>query len=326
MSDSPPLPADLDLRLVRYFTVVADLGHFGRAAEELRVAQPSLSRQIQRLERQVGARLLDRTPRGARLTDAGEQFMPRARALLRLAAQAAAAARSAAEPSRISIGRLPYVRIAEAVRELRSRHPDAEVRIVELAWNEPRQALLEGRVDVAVTRLPIDADGLRVTPLYQEPRVLVVPLGHRLAGEESVTLDAFADEPLISLSDPAWNAFAHIDPRPDGSHPVDGPLVEVLEDTLELIAAGQAVAILPRDLSGVRPDLVGVTLRGVEPVQAALVTRVGEDSRLVAEFRRCAQAQAQAQAQAEVEVEAEAEVEAQVQVEVEVEAEDSSSA
>ncbi|MEZ0112034.1 DNA-binding transcriptional LysR family regulator [Catenulispora sp. EB89] len=291
MSDSPPLPADLDLRLVRYFTVVADLGHFGRAAEELRVAQPSLSRQIQRLEQQIGARLLDRTPRGTRLTAAGEQFMPRARALLRLAAQAAAAARSAAEPSRISIGGLPYVRIDEAVRELRARNPDAEVRVVELAWNEPRQALLDGRVDVAVTRLPIDAEGLRVTPLYKEPRVLVVPLNHRLAREESVTLDAFADEPLISLSDPAWNAFAHIDPRPDGSHPLDGPLVEVLEDTLELIAAGQAVAILPADLSGVRSDLVGVTLQGVEPVQAALVTRAGEDNRLVAEFRRYAQAQ-----------------------------------
>src|SRR5690349_23388755 len=99
---SPPL--DLDLRLVRYFTVVADHRHFGRAAAALRVAQPSLSRQIRHLEQQLGARLLDRTPQGSQLTEAGAVFLPRARALLRSAAQAAAQARAAAEPSRITIG------------------------------------------------------------------------------------------------------------------------------------------------------------------------------------------------------------------------------
>ena len=86
---SPPL--DLDLRLVRYFTVVAEHRHFGRAAAELRIAQPSLSRQVRSLEQQLGARLLDRTPQGTRLTEAGEVFLPRAKALLRSAAQAAAA-------------------------------------------------------------------------------------------------------------------------------------------------------------------------------------------------------------------------------------------
>ncbi|MEY9926761.1 DNA-binding transcriptional LysR family regulator [Catenulispora sp. GP43] len=285
MSDSSPPPADLDLRLVRYFTVVAEFGHFGRAAEELRVAQPSLSRQIRRLEQHVGARLLDRTPHGTRLTAAGEQFVPRARALLRLAAQAAAVARQAAEPSAITIGLLPNVDVAAAVRGFRSRHPEAAVRVVDLAWNEPREALLRRRVDVAVTRLPITARGLRVTPLYQEARALVVPRDHRLAARDAVTLDAFADEPLISLSDPAWNAFAHVDPRPDGSRPLDGPRVEVLEDTLELIAAGQAVAILPAGLAGARPDLVAIPVLDADPVRVVLVTRAGEDNRLVADFQ-----------------------------------------
>src|ERR1700734_1672699 len=96
--------ADLDLRLVRYFVVVADHRHFGRAATALRVAQPSLSRQIRRLEQQLGARLLDRTPQGTRLTEAGEVFLPAARALLRSAARATARTRAAAQPSRITIG------------------------------------------------------------------------------------------------------------------------------------------------------------------------------------------------------------------------------
>ena len=87
----PLSPADLDLRLVRYFTVVAEHRHFGRAAADLVIAQPSLSRQIRRLEQQLGVRLLDRTPQGTRLTEAGEVFLPKAKALLSSAAQAAAA-------------------------------------------------------------------------------------------------------------------------------------------------------------------------------------------------------------------------------------------
>ncbi|MFD0851927.1 LysR family transcriptional regulator, partial [Actinomadura adrarensis] len=69
--------------MVRYFTVVAEHGHFGRAAEALHITQPSLSRQIRQLERQLDVRLLDRTPRGAQLTEAGKVFLPRAKALLR---------------------------------------------------------------------------------------------------------------------------------------------------------------------------------------------------------------------------------------------------
>ncbi|MGA8547238.1 MAG: LysR family transcriptional regulator, partial [Mycobacterium sp.] len=91
-------PVDLDLRLVRYFVAVADHRHFGRAAAALHIAQPSLSRQIRQLEHQLGVRLLDRTPQGTRLTEAGETFLPSAKALLRSAARAAAETRAAAQP------------------------------------------------------------------------------------------------------------------------------------------------------------------------------------------------------------------------------------
>jgi DNA-binding transcriptional LysR family regulator len=174
MTDSGP-PADLDLRLVRYFTVVAQHRHFGRAAAELRVAQPSLSRQIRQLEVQLGVRLLDRDRQGTRLTAAGEVFLARARTLLRTAAQAAAATRAAADPARIVIGYTTGLTITAAVRQLRRQHPDAEVQTQYLEWNEPRAALLDHRVDAAVTRLPLNTSGLHVTILYDEPRVLLVP-------------------------------------------------------------------------------------------------------------------------------------------------------
>jgi DNA-binding transcriptional LysR family regulator len=77
-----------------------------------------------------------------------------------------------------------------------------------------------------VPRLPFPTDQLHVTILYDEPRLLVVPLDHRLAGKESVTLDDIADGPLprVRRSDPVWSAFWRIDPRPDGRPAPDGPL------------------------------------------------------------------------------------------------------
>src|SRR5580692_7923940 len=143
MPDSPTPPVDLDLRLVRYFTVVAEHRHFGRAAAALLIAQPSLSRQIRHLEQQLGARLLDRTPQGTQLTEAGEVFLPLARALLRSADQAAARTRAAARPSRITIGYTIGLIVTPAVRQLRREHPDADVQTLHLDWNQPREALLD---------------------------------------------------------------------------------------------------------------------------------------------------------------------------------------
>ena len=290
--DHEPLsPADLDLRLVRYFTVVAAHRHFGHAAAELLIAQPSLSRQIRRLEQQLGARLLDRTPQGTRLTEAGEVFLPKAKAMLRAAAQAAAATKAAAQPSRITIGYTPGLIITPAVRHLRGQHPDANVQTLHLEWNEAREALSDHRVDAVVTRLPLTTDGLHVTILYDEPRLVLVPLEHRLAGKESVTLDDIADEPIPRMADPAWNAYWRIDPRPDGTPAPDGPFVAALEDKNELVASGQAVAIVPGGVYNgqVRPDIIAIPLHGVPPAHVILATRTGDRGRLVAAFRRSAQ-------------------------------------
>jgi DNA-binding transcriptional LysR family regulator len=293
MSDLPPHPVDLDLRLVHCFTVVAEHRHFGRAAEALHVTQPSLSRQIRRLEQQLSARLLDRTPQGSRLTEAGEVFLPQAKALLRSAAQAVARTRAAAQPHRITVGYTLSLIVTPAVREMRHRHPDADVCVQHLAWNDVHAALLEHRVDAVVSRLPFPTDQLHVTILYDEPRVVIVPPDHRLAGKEHVTLDDIADEPMPRLreSDPAWSAYWRIDPRPDGRPAPDGPIIDTLEDKFELVASGQAVIISAgRNISALRPDLTAIPLDGVDPAHVALATRADDRSRLVAAFRKYAQA------------------------------------
>ncbi|MFF3484253.1 LysR family transcriptional regulator [Streptomyces sp. NPDC002701] len=291
MSTSSTPVADLDLRLVRYFLAVAEHRHFGRAAAALRVGQPSLSRQIRRLEQQVGTRLLDRTTQGTRLTEAGEVFCGQAQALLQSAAHAVASTRAIARPSHITIGYTTNLIVTPAVRQLRRRHPHTQVRTVHLHWDDPAAALLEGRVDMVVARLPFPTDRLQVTPLYDEPRVLVVSVDHRLASRKSVTLDDIADEPLPRMPDEAWNAFWRVDPRPDGSRAPDGPLVDKIEDKLELIAGNEAVSIAPAGVlaSSLRPDLTAIPLTDVGPSQVVLATRSDEQSRLVDSFRELAE-------------------------------------
>ncbi|MGH3673952.1 MAG: LysR family transcriptional regulator, partial [Pseudonocardiaceae bacterium] len=242
------------------------------------------------LEECVGARLLDRTPRGTRLTEAGSVFLPHAKALLREASQATAQARAVAELMVVTIGFTAGISITSAVRAVRRRHPSAEVRTTFLAWDEPRDALLEQRVDAVVARLPFATDLLQVTVLYDEPRLLLVPLDHRLAGKESVTLGDIADEPIPRHHDHDWDAFWRIDPRPDGRRAPDGPLVDSIEDKLELVAGGQAVGILPAGAAAtyIRPDLTTVVLLDVEPGHVVLATRADDRNDLVATFRAAA--------------------------------------
>ncbi|MFE9180280.1 LysR family transcriptional regulator [Streptomyces sp. NPDC007126] len=282
---------DLDLRLVRYFAVVAEHLNFARAAAELRVAQPSLSRQIQRLEDALGVRLLERTPRGSRLTAAGAAFLPQAQTLLHTAHQAVLSARAAAPPRTVTIGYVEDLVITPAVRDLRRLHPDAHIRTLHLDWDEAR-ALPDGRVDALVLRtpLPIPGDGLDVTVLYDEPRALLVPASHRLARKTSVAPDDFTDEPLVACAGMAalWTGFWRLDPRPDGSPAPLGPLlVDTFEDKLEAVADGRAVALVPADdrRCTLRGDLAVVPVEGVEPCQVVVATRRADANPLVAHFR-----------------------------------------
>lgn len=289
-------PADLDLRLVRCFLVLAEHRHFGRAAQELHLTQSSLSRQLERLEQQVGARLLDRGPRGSRLTEAGEVFLPLAREVLHSTAVAAARARAVAEPTRITIGfTAANIIITEAVRELRRRYPDAEVSTRHVGWGDAHRALLEYQADVVIARLPFPTDRLLVTLLYDEPRALLVPSDHRLAGKESISIDDIADEPMPLTADPAWNAFWRVDPRPDGRPAPGGPEISAVEDKIELVAGGQAVAIIPADpglvgMTCVRPGLTAIPLADVEPCHVVMATRADDRGRLVAAFCKYARA------------------------------------
>ncbi|MBO4252362.1 LysR family transcriptional regulator [Streptomyces griseorubiginosus] len=279
------LGQDLELRLVRYFTVVAAHQHFGRAAAELHVAQPALSRQIQRLEKYLGTRLLDRTPQGTRLTQAGQTFLPRAQALLRAAREAELAVREQARTERIAIGYVEDLVITAAVRELRRRHPDAEIATRHLSCREVG-ALSDQRVDALIARtpLPLADDDVVTTPLYEEPRMLVVPRGHPWADRASVTAEELAGEEAApcAFETAGWTSYRIL-----GS---GVPPIESYEDKLELVASGEAIAVLPVGdrRSSLRPDLVTVPVEGAPPSQVVLASRKGDPNPMIRNLRLAA--------------------------------------
>lgn len=281
------LGQDLELRLVRYFTVVAAHQHFGRAAAELHVAQPALSRQIQRLEKYLGTRLLDRTPQGTRLTPAGQTFLPRAQALLQAARQAELAVREEAQTGRIAIGYVEDLVVTAAVRELRRRYPDAQIATRHLNCRDVG-ALSDKRVDALIARapLPLAADDVFTTPLYEEPRMLVVPRGHPLADRASVTAEELAGEEAApcAFETADWASYRILG--------AGVPPVESYEDKLELVASGEAIAVLPVGdrRSSLRPDLVTVPIEGAPPSQVVLVNRKGDPNPMVRNLRLAAKA------------------------------------
>lgn len=281
------LGQDLELRLVRYFTVVAAHRHFGRAAADLHVAQPALSRQIQRLEKHLGTRLLDRTPQGTRLTPAGQTFLPRAQALLHAAREAELAVREQTRTDRITIGYVEDLVITAAVRELRRRHPDAEIATRHLSCREVG-ALSDKRVDALIARspLPLADDDVVTTPLYEEPRILVVPRGHPWADRPSVSAEELADEEAApcAFETSGWTSYRILG--------AGVPPIESYEDKLELVASGEAIAVLPVGdrRSSLRPDLVTVPVEGAPPSQVVLASRKDDPNPMIRNLRLAAEA------------------------------------
>jgi DNA-binding transcriptional LysR family regulator len=281
------LGQDLELRLVRYFTVVAAHQHFGRAAADLHVAQPALSRQIQRLEKHLGVRLLDRVPQGTRLTPAGQRFLPRAQALLRAARQAELAVREQAETERIAIGYVEDLVITGAVRKLRRRSPDAEIATRYLSCRDIG-ALSDKCVDALIARapLPVAANEVFTTLLYEEPRMLVVKRGHPLADRASVTAEELAGEEAApcALQTADWTSYRILGAAL--------PPIESYEDKLELVASGRAIAVLPVGdrRSSLRPDLVTIPVEGAPPSQVVLVSRKGDPNPMIKNLRLAAEA------------------------------------
>ncbi|MEE1798062.1 LysR family transcriptional regulator [Streptomyces sp. NPDC101062] len=280
---------DLDLRKLRYFVTVADRLHFGSAADELHIAQPVLSRQIRALEQDLGTSLFTRDRHGVELTDAGRQLLADAGPLLASTHAVRRRVSAAANGKRrLMVGFRAGVAVIPAARAFEDRHPDVVVDVRRIEGDDQAAMLLDGRIDVGYVRLPIDEAGLRVTPLYTEPRVAVLPAGHRLAGKEEVTEADLAGEPLVWHGDPSTQPTKR--PLPNAGYPVRG-----VDETLEHVAAGRGISFLARSASVFysHPDIAYVPIPDLAPDQVSLAVAASRTSPLVDDFVTAARSTAE---------------------------------
>jgi LysR family transcriptional regulator, benzoate and cis,cis-muconate-responsive activator of ben and cat genes len=193
----------MDLRQLRYFVTVAEERNFHRAAERLHIAQPPLSRQIQQLEGEVGAELIDRASRPIKLTEPGRLFYEQAiQVLARVEEMRTMMNRALVlEKRRFVIGfvgSVLYAHLPELIREFRRQAPSVDLQLVELVSLDQIMALKEGRIDVGFGRVRFDDDQVQRMILREEPLIAALPVDHPLAGDDSpVSLEQLAGEPLI---------------------------------------------------------------------------------------------------------------------------------
>lgn len=255
----------METRELRYFVAVAEEEHVGRAARRLGIAQPPLSRAIQRLERTLGVRLLDRGARGVTVTEAGAVLLAEGRAALDAVEAADRRTR------RVGAHGAGLVLVAKAGASTRlltrllgayaARPGAVEVEVVLCGIGEQGRMLRDGRADVALLHAPFDSlAGVDTEELHTEGQVLVLPAGHRWAGRPGVTSAEAA-----ALPDPLPVRW----PRPDGTYP-DGPGAAVRDTAqlLALVALGRASVVLP---ASVREELGDDTVT-VPVVDAPQVT------------------------------------------------------
>ncbi len=196
----------MNLRDLRYLVALADLKHFGRAAEASFVSQPTLSTQLMKFEAELGVSLIERNPRNVMLTPTGEAVVARARAILREADEIKNIARRAKDPESgmVKLGIFPTLGpylLPHIIPPVITRFPKLELILVEEKTEVILKKLHDGELDCGILALPVHDDSLHVEYLFEEDFVLAVPAGHAFAKKKKAKLADLAEERLLLLDD-----------------------------------------------------------------------------------------------------------------------------
>ena len=255
----------MEIRQLRYFTVLAQELSFTRAAHKLHVSQPPLSFQIASLEEELGTRLFDRTSRSVQLSAAGAAFLPHARAVLDRLEQARTQVRQVAQGFEGSVhmglagshflGPLPHF-----IAAFRQSRPKVDLVLHEMMPTDHLQALHDGAVDISLMRSPSEHPGLLAQLLWRDPVVAALPLGHRLAGRKRIELADLQEDAFVMLR-PGSSVYAQ---KVFDACVAAGFVPRVVQQVIEapamvnLVAAGLGVALVPASMARMHKD--GVAL------------------------------------------------------------------
>jgi DNA-binding transcriptional LysR family regulator len=263
----------MELHQLRYFEAVARHLHFTRAAEELSLAQPSVSQQIAKLEAELGAQLFHRMKRRVALTPAGLAFLPRARRLLAEVEEARAEIQelSGLRKGTLAIGAIPSVAthlLPPVLATFHERHPGISLTLREGGSHHLLQALDSGELDLAIVILPVRQPVIETRPLMAERLVLAVRAGHPLADRHEVGLRELRMVSFVmfrqgyDLREVTEAACRRLGFEPRAA--VEGG---EMDSVLRLVAEGLGVAVVPEMVAEPAAGLVGV------PIQEPVLTR-----------------------------------------------------
>lgn len=290
---------DVPIHVIRYFCVLAEELHFGRAAERLSITPPSLSQQISRLEQQLDVKLFDRSPRKVELTAYGRELLPFARRVQDDHDQLLAWGRSVrrdrmAPVLRVGVvaagaGTLTTAAIAATMQAI----PQARIEMRRLGFFDVAEELEGGRVDVVFAPAPLRLPPrVRAEALWREARVLVVRADHPFAGCEEISILETSDLSFVSVAGGPVDVVDWwlVDPRPDGSRPRRGPTADSVEGLLELVAAGAGVNIAGQSASQHyrRAELAFIPITDIEPATIVLCSLGDSTNPMVDTFRETA--------------------------------------
>ncbi|GAA5137830.1 LysR substrate-binding domain-containing protein [Pseudonocardia adelaidensis] len=265
----------MELRHLRYFVAVAEELSFTRAAARLGIAQPPLSQQIGKLERELEVRLFERGPRGVRLTTAGTALLGEARMVLARTGEATRIVRQ------VEHGRTGAVRVGsvasgfsgvllDLLPAFRAAYPAVLPLVYEMEAVPQLEALGQGRIDIGFLRSSAPHPGVSLWPLRAEPLVAALPEDHELARAERVPLAALAGEPFVLFPRAdAPEAFDTIIGACDRAGFAPDVVYEASNDhtLVALVASGLAVSLVPGSTSNLR--IPGARYRPVDPAEPA---------------------------------------------------------
>ena len=273
----------MELRHLKYFTVVAEDRSFSRAAVRLYISQPALSRQIKNLEDELGVVLFLRQPDGLRLTEAGVFFLEYAKDILHRSHVAVqkVQARYTNTDKPLAIGYIPTILqsfLGKTLHRFGLAYPQVAIRFQEMPPAEQVKALREGAIDIAFMGNPPDEldEEFVVQCVKQVPIAAVLPDTHQLADQDSIHLAELADEPFIGMSEetfPGRNDRIRDTCRCAGFTPNLRLFADSHASMIALVASGQGVAVMPNEAVALpHPQVVFMPLH--HPIYYARSTAV----------------------------------------------------
>ncbi|QEF99571.1 Hydrogen peroxide-inducible genes activator [Stieleria maiorica] len=261
----------MELDQLRYFLQVACDGNFTRAAEHLGISQPALSRSIGRLEEELGQPVFERQARCVALTDAGRLLQGRAKEVLVILEDTLAEIVDDGRSGRIRVGAIPTIApffLPELLRRFATDYPDATVVVQEQTTDALLKDCADGKVDLAILALPIEAKYLEIETLLDEELMLVLPPDHELVSKPSIVLSDIEQIPFVLLGEAhclSDNIVSFC--KQQSFHPVSVERTSQMATVQELVSLSHGISMIPmmarrldqsdrrvyRSLSGVRP-------------------------------------------------------------------------